>query len=319
VILRYNFFLFGDDMRLYFFVILILVLSACSDSDERRDSSSHLIQLTDSSLYGKWVYVDSGEEIELLSNSFVDIQKITDNQIKQIKDGSAYYLIRASLPNVRVNGDIDSTIAVNRAVRYGGGLGGIGGLDVVLANIHDEKIQGTAQTNDDGSFTVTDIPSGEYNLTITSGEGIEVETKVLLEDPVEDLGRYKLTASGIDNFKSELILDQEYLYADSKVYSGVVRFHNISETQNAVGLQYEFNTTDGAVHQQGAFGQVIAAKSFIDIPFTCSFDPINTIKENVPVNVLIKDYAGNSWSDTLYYTSVQRGGLYQHLDLQCTA
>ena len=201
------------------------------------DEEQEIAQKFLSPYYGKWLRVDTKEEIEILSSTNIENFEIqSDNLIKVNEDDNSYYLMRAGLSDIVVNGkieNIENDTTVNKSPSR------IGGVNIILTNLLDENISSTVISDDDGSFETTSLPSGTYNLTVNE----ENISTVTISNPIEEIGIYKLTGDNLHNFKAELILDDEFLYADEKIHKGKIRVHNISE-QIGYGLYYRLNLED---------------------------------------------------------------------------
>ena len=68
-----------------------------------------------------------------------------DNLLKVHKDDTTYYLVRSSIPNTTVTGKIevvlDANTTIARSLRASG-YSGIGGINIILSHVLDEKIKG---------------------------------------------------------------------------------------------------------------------------------------------------------------------------------
>ncbi len=113
------------------------------------------ILLTDDTLYGKWIYVNSGEPLEMLATSNIVIEKLTQDLIKQTKENGQYFLTRASVNKASVVGKIDYATSQESNDTI-----------ATLENIADRNIFCTAVIDAAGRFTCGDIPSGSYELVV---------------------------------------------------------------------------------------------------------------------------------------------------------
>ena len=288
----------------------LVVTSETITSNEKEDipqiesTTTQLESSIKSKYYGTWYYVDSGEEIDILSTTDLNITEIEDddNLLKVNKDGTVYYLIRSSIARTTVNGKIetltpndDSTLRSRRAYT------GIGNINIILANILDSNIKEQTVTKSDGSFTTTTLPSGKYNLTATDSTN-KLESIVELKSDINNIGNYKLTDKSLNNFKAELILNEEYILSDGNVHEAILRIHNISDN-TGFGLSYDIslNTndkvksfTEGSVNSAGS----VLAKSHKDIPISFSFNKLSSNMKEYSIDIVIKDALGNRWEDS---------------------
>ena len=250
-----------------------------------------------SQYYGKWLRVDTKEEIELLSSSNIENYDIqSDNLIKVYENDSSYYLMRAGLSDIVVNGTIEN-IENDATIKKSPSR--IGGINVILANVLDKNINSTITTDDDGSFETSSLPSGTYNLTVDE----EQISTITISKPIEEIGVYKLTGDNLHNFKAELILDDEFLYADERTHTAKIRIHNISN-QVGYGLYYRLNLEDSDLKSftNDLVKGSIEAKKYIDIPIYLNFNQISQNSKSVSVDVEIADVQNNKWADSFSFT-----------------
>jgi len=260
--------------------------------------------------YGKWLRVDNQEEREILSSTNIENYDIeSKNLIKINEAGTTYYLMRAGLSDIVAKGvleQIKTDSNLSKAPAH------IGGINVVLENVLDKKIKAEVATNDDGSFKTSSLPAGTYDLSL---EGTKIST-VILEKPVEDLGVYKLTGDNLHNFKAELILEDEFLYADEKVHNAKIRVHNISN-EVGYGLFYtiELQDDDLKSFSSDAVKGSIKPKEYKDIPIHFAFNQLKQNSKNLKVNVTITDVQKHKWVDSFSFV-VHKGYFYVNVATQ---
>ena len=97
--------------------------------------------------YGKWTYVDSGADINIISTTDLNVTEVAndDNLLKVHKDNTTYYLVRSSIPNTTVTGKIEAVLDANTTIARSlraSGYSGIGGINIILSHVLDEKIKG---------------------------------------------------------------------------------------------------------------------------------------------------------------------------------
>ena len=247
--------------------------------------------------YGKWLRVDTKKEINILSSTMIENYDIqSDNLIKVYKDDSSYYLMRAGLSDIVVNGTLQS-IENDTTIKKSPSR--IGGINVILVNVLDKNISSDVTTEDDGSFETSSLPSGTYNLRVDEEE---VST-ITISEPIEEIGVYKLTGDNLHNFKAELILEDKFLYADEHTHTAKIRVHNISN-QVGYGLHYKFNLEDSDLKSftNDLVKGSIKAKNYIDIPIHISFNQISQNSKNINIDVEIIDVQNNRWADSFSFT-----------------
>lgn len=254
--------------------------------------------------YGKWIYMLTGDELYIDSNYTMNDFTVIDNDLIQItKDGNTSNLMRSSVPNIQVKGTIETL--------SGTGLGRMLYLSLVdiaitLKNVNDSNIKAETTVDENGSFIMPQkLPSGTYDLTVKDNKNVlkTIQKDVEIKNAVEDLGVFKLTGTAINNFKAQLIVDAENVYADGNTYTGKIRVFNISD-KDGLGLYYEINSTDSSIKEfahENVKGSVLA-KGYKDVPISFSFNTIDTNSKKVTVDVKINDANSNTWIDTFDFT-----------------
>ncbi len=258
--------------------------------------------------YGKWSYVHSGEAINIISTTELNATEVPDddNLLEVHADNTTYFLVRSSLANTTVTGKIEKVNDTNASLSPSRGFGfaGVGGINIVLANVLDEKIKEETTTNDDGSFSTETLPSGRYNLTATDADN-RLESIVDINNQENNIGVYKLTGDNLNNFKAELIINEDYVLSNSNVYEATLRIHNISN-KIGYGLSYDISLdknesvksfTEGSIDALGS----VQAKSYKDIPISFAFNTMATNMDTYGINVTIRDALGNQWIDTFKF------------------
>ena len=220
-------------LKVTLILIMVLMMSACGGKEEEKslDTTVPINKNIDTTIptvdestqteivippknllapkyYGKWAYVNSGEEINIISTTELNATEVVgdDNLLKVYKNNTTYHLVRSSLANTTITGKIDSLADSNASrspsrIRKGFGFSGIGGINIILANVLDEKIREETKTKSDGSFTTKTLPSGRYNLTATDGKST-LESVVDIDNQENNVGVYKLTGDNLNNFKA---------------------------------------------------------------------------------------------------------------------
>jgi len=179
-----------------------------------------------SKYYGTWSFVHSGEKIDIISTTVLDITEVADdeNLLKVNADDTTYFLIRSSIARTKVTGKIEvqtnsnTSLAPNRA----SGFSGIGSINIILANVLDARIKEETVTESDGSFITTTLPSGTYNLTATDANN-NLNAIVQIKSEENDIGAYKLMGDDINNFKAELIINDGYVVSDGATHEAILK------------------------------------------------------------------------------------------------
>ncbi len=283
-----------------------------SGSDTTNDGATTGIVNTLQASYGSWKYVHDGTEVYITSNTTLDISQIDANLLEVNDNGSVKYLIRNGVKNVNLSGVIN-TLSTNNLkpqsasnpqamkASTAGRLNGVAGINVILRNVQDESITSTATTDEDGVFTDSSLPAGTYNISASNDEE-NIQTQLELVEEMEDVGNLVLSDSNTNNFKTELIMDDGFVYSDGGTYSGVVRVHNISQV-NGIGLSYSVVLSDKnlkSFHHDTIIGSIQAGQ-YKDIPISVSFDPFLLNERQITLSTKITDINYNEWIDNLYF------------------
>ena len=263
-----------------------------------------------SELFGKWIYVASGNRFNLYSNSSLTYTKVDNNLIKVDQpDGSFLYAMRAGTSTASASGSVVSTIAAARpANRYSAKLSGVGGISIILRNVNDQNTTVNVTTAADGSFVTPPVlPAGEYNVTVEDPDVVDpnqtvlVEQVVTIDDVEEDLGSYNLVADNTNNFKAKFeLVDTNFVYADNKQYYGKIIVENIGDS-TSVGVSYSIILNHPSLEY---FRPEIVLGSILpggkkEIPVVFRFSGINEEKLDIPINVTITDINGLQWQEDL--------------------
>ena len=281
-----------------------LLFTGCSE-DSSTSTGDSLIGSTQatSDIYGTWVYVDNGTKLEVLSSSAFDYTTLGENLLEvTTSNGTTRHLLRASVANTNTSGSVVDGTTASLSPKLKGvssrAISGIGGIEIILRNSTDNGISTTTYTQSDGIFTDTTLPSGTYSITGSDGTD-SFTTEVTLDGKNTELGNFQLPDAEGYNFKTELILDNEYIYADGALYSGYVRVHNIG-SQKGLGLAYDVTMDD--YYKKSFTASIIlgslVAGDFVDIPINFSINPLPTPKRTIAINTLVRDVNGNSWEDS---------------------
>ncbi|MCV6608987.1 MAG: FG-GAP-like repeat-containing protein [Campylobacterales bacterium] len=289
---------------LMFLMVIVLVGCDCCqkpDPTPTEEDPRNNPKIVESKYYGKWMYIHSGEEIDIISTTELDYTELDSNLIRITEaDGSSTHIMRASIANTKVSGKLKKLTTTSRS------YGGVGGMNVVLQNVLDPKIKAEVKTNDDGTFEDSSLPSGTYSVNAQDGDE-SFNMNFDLEEEVEDLGNMSLAENGTHNFKTELLLDKEFVYADGNEYTGKIRVHNISN-EIGLGLNYDIVLEDKF---KKSFSETIVlgsveSKGYRDIPIRFSFNPIYDNYRKIDVNVTINDANSNSWFDSFSFLLYKR-------------
>jgi hypothetical protein len=245
------------------------------------------------SYFGKWIYTHSGDEVYIDTTwSSSDFNTTDSEDVIKIGD---YSLIRASIPDISVNGQVDLPSSLGRKLYS---TTNSSNIKVKLQNTKDENIKAETFADTSGKFLIPpSLPSGEYNCVIVdeSKQYQDIEKTIIIKDKDENIGTFKLTNNTSHNFKAELIVEDDFIYANGQKYNGKIRVYNISKVQGT-GLNYAIKLNDNLVDND-----ILGSMSFgtyKDIPITIQFDSIENSSKTISVDVTLTDIDGVSWIDT---------------------
>jgi len=287
-----------------FLVLVVAVMTSCGGGGGGNGGDSGGGAVTGnvpSDLYGKWIYVDTTEEVELLSTTTLPTYEILSSNV--LKVGSRH-LLRASVTNTPISGKVLGDTTKTKSGQKA--FTGIGGIDVILENVSDPSVKTSTTTDADGNFVDSSLPSGVYTIIGDDGNGGTFTSSVTINGTSTNLGNFSIDNNGY-NFKTELILNQFFAYGDGTTYTGVVRMHNTGVNEG-VGLAYDVTMSDYYLKDFTAditLGTVPAG-TYKDIPVSFSFNELNVAKRTVTINTNIRDVNGNSWADDFEFTIYRR-------------
>jgi len=287
-------------------LIALIFLVGCSKSDNNSSSSSTIsgdgvsatdTPIMDSKYYGSWKYAHDGSEIYIISSTDLDFTEIDINQLEVNDNGVTKYLIRNGKKDVNISGTVKSIASSSKAPSRAG-FNDIGNMDVILKNIKDQHIASKAHTDANGDFNDNTLPAGDY-IVKGSKDGLSFESNITIDDDT-NLGEFVLVDANTNNFKTELILNDEFVYADGQTYDAILRVHNISNI-NAVGINYDINITDDKLKSftYDVVLGTITPHSYKDIPIHFSFNPMYFNEKSISINIKIGDVNAREWNDAI--------------------
>jgi hypothetical protein len=296
---------------IYFSLAIIgslVLLSGCggSSSDDNGSSSGN----NNNEYLGSWRYVEDGTKLYITTTTNLNIEeKINKDLLKINEAGNIKHIIRDGVRYANISGVVmDLSDNSAKSLSASRSFLGIGGIDIILKNIKDDKINTTIKTDKDGKFKDNTLPDGEYEIEGGKGDK-RFKTKIKIDKDNTNLGEFVAVSENMHNFRTELILNNEFIYADGAIYSGVIRVNNISDS-NGVGLTYDINIKDDYLEEftkdiASAIGS-IAPNGYKDIPVSFNFKGLEENQRSVDLNISIIDANSNKWQYT-YTFQVYRG------------
>ncbi|MDR2193140.1 MAG: hypothetical protein LBP19_01515, partial [Treponema sp.] len=292
--------------------MMCLALFACPFVEvESPESAQPATPTYDKEYWGEWLRMDTGAtwyissgaiKIDNSSSSVsVSLSKQSDRVIEVSEGSRKYYLYASRTANARFTGKIaafgSSASNVQRAA-LGSGLGGIG---LVITNLHNKTNELTATTDGEGNFEVDNaIPGDEYEITVE-----DQTATVTPSADGDDVGTITVT-DGV-NFKTSIkpkstSVDMQRLYANLNVYTFTITVENTG-TADCLAATYELDFDDDLVviaePSDKAFGTIEPEKSKT-IEVTVSCQPIQAEYEFKKIGISITDRIENkTWEDSV--------------------
>ena len=180
--------------------------------------------------YGKWRYIDTGKEVLILSNSKLDYE-IKNKDLLLIKDssGERRYLMRAGVSTAKIKGKI--LLSSNQNTKSLKSNQDLKTIEVTLQNTLDDNLKSKTSTNENGEFEDSSQPSGTtVKLTATDGNKT-FETAINVDSAEVDIGNFVLRDANNYNFKSTIISNEEFIYADGKPKKLTLNIKNIGNVE----------------------------------------------------------------------------------------
>jgi hypothetical protein len=307
---------------------IVVLLNGCGGGDKpSQDTINNLTTPTatssfDETLRGEWIYVSDGKKVYIDENFNQAISKVDDTLIVIQKDGVDYHLIRYGINTTTVTGDLyqstDSQQSLQRATQTA--TSRIGNINIVLKHYLDETKNKSEDLDSTGEFEFTNVQTGNYTFEANTEENDTiVSAKVDVYGEEISIGSFKLVSDDGDNFKTEYTIDNTkngYLFGDQTLYTGKLIIKNIGK-EKGTGLNYTFSSDSPYIAQMSTetvLGTVDVNES-INIPFNITFNILDKTMVSIPINVLIKDAVGNSWTDT-FFMHVYQTPMYLHIATQ---
>jgi hypothetical protein len=266
------------------------------------------------SQYGK-IFIDSSKSI------FSDFTPITSDYIK-LK--SPYYCdaIRLGASKIKVTANIED-ITTNLARKLYD-FTGIGDIAFILQNLNDESIKASGEINSNGDVVIDDLPNGDYKLEVVDKNNFDdiklAYNNIKISNKEENLGNFKIVPKTSYNLKSEIIMDDDILYAKTAPFfeEGVLRIHNLSDVEVSnlsASISSDDNFFELSLNNSSIYDTVtdkistlynidsIGSNSYIDIPIKIKFtssitnrvlDDFDDNEKNTTINVTVN----NLWNDS---------------------
>lgn len=270
-------------------------LLGCFGCDTPQESNNSGL---DSSLWGRWIYIDSGNNIQLTKDSHYSPSMIDSNLIAiTSSNGTTRYLLRDGSSSVPVSGYVNSLANSASKALFSSGQENAGGISLILTNKDDDNLSSTTTTASDDSINTT-VPAGDYQISSNYG-GVGGMANITVSGESTDFGTLNLVGDTA-NFKAEIVSNNHFFYADNSLHSGHVTITNTG-SYNASGLSYNFICNSPYITSCDIPSSVssLHAGGSRSFPYTLSFSPITEERVQVRIPVVITDTSNQSWTDEI--------------------
>ena len=289
---------------LFAIVILVSYLAlSCSGLSNNEPNTKKPVYSKE--YWGEWLRMDMDETWYISNNAIsvngvsfsrsVSMTKQSARVIEVNDSGRKYYLFASRTATTSFSGRIAGLAPSRSAARSG-----IGGIDVIVGNLHNASNTMTVTTSPDGTYTAEGaIPGDEYRLEAGG------QTAVIIPyNDGDDVGILTVT-EGV-NFKSRLIpkvgeLDMTRLYADQTNYEFTLEITNVgTEDCTAAIYSLEFDEdliVENTVVTYNRLGTIEPGRNkLINIGLACK--TIHSAWEDKKIKIIITDpIAGKTWED----------------------
>jgi len=249
------------------------------------------------------------------------VDEVTSDMVKITEGDSEYYLYRNGLQQSSFAGtvkqfeDDPSASSFSRGTTRALSLGGLGGIDVVVANTKNPSDAQTVTTSSDGSFSTTSTQSNTtYKITpLVTSDGTVVSVseiedyldkltsvEVKPENTGEDMGNIIVTETAY-KFKASVGYDEPYLFADGNTYNISINIANVGTEESSAPI-YTLTLDSGLTLESGSLSnnlQTIESGSYGTIDIGVSASAIVDAYEDKKITVQLEDYDGRVWEDTV--------------------
>ena len=302
-------------IRLLLSILLLLLLQGCQESQNADKSSAVYAK----EFYGTWQIVgpegtDTFFDSDILltknqvyyqtdygwkpytEDTITAVNRVSEEIIEvKRKQRSSFYAIRDGVQNASISGKIAILQQGNLLRSYS-----TAGSVEISINHHLGEETYTTTNDDNGSFEIDDIASGEYEITI-NGTSEPITTDITIDEPQNDIGIFTDVGDRVEyNFKSELILEDDFIYGDTKRHNGVIRVSNIA-TQTVKGLSFSstVNEQSSKINNFEFSNKLgtLEPGSSVDLKISFLPDSLTQEQDHIIFNITIEDVNQNIWKD----------------------
>lgn len=206
-----------------------------------------------STLHGRWAYVDSGSAIVINNSTFFkSVEVVDENHIKVVDSNNVTkHLIRAGIANVKLKGElanISDTASLSPSRISRSGTSSIGGLDLILKNAaqNEEKtlsVESTADTSLIGKIQsdtlyVADPATTNGRLVIPDNSELTMptgDTQVTLRDSSDNNATFTVSVIGEETDMGVLtVTDKAYNFKSYIEHGNDWRYFGYNDGETAI-------------------------------------------------------------------------------------
>jgi hypothetical protein len=208
---------------------------------------------------------------------------------------------------------IDHASLKGKLVQMGAGILGLNGLglnapsasyDINLQNPYDPSGVSVASISGDGTFQISDIKSGIYDLTVKEKDAaapLYTIKGVAVDGAADDIGIITISSTEY-NFKTEFLPQSDFLF-DGVSYKAKLRVKNVG-TVTVKGVNYQLSTSEPSVvlgdKKVGILNTIDPGQS-VEVEVSFAISGMDFVEEKlVTIDVLLGDVTGTKWNDRSY-------------------
>ena len=211
---------------------------------------------------------------------------------------------------------IDNASLKGKLVKMGGGGLGLNGLglnapsqssgsyDINLQNPYDPSGVSVASISGDGTFQISDVKSGIYDLTVKEKDAaapLYTIKGVAVDGAADDIGIVTISSTDY-SFKTEFLPQSDFLF-DGVSYKAKLRVKNVG-TVTVKGVNYQLSTSEPSVvlgdKKVGILNTIDPGQS-VEVEVSFAISGMEFVeKKLVTIDVALGDVTGKKWNDRSY-------------------
>lgn len=208
---------------------------------------------------------------------------------------------------------IDNASIKGKLVKQGSNKRSILGFDLAdqnefliqIKNSYDSSDIKEASVTDDGSFYVSDLKSGTYDVSLgthdEAASPIVSIHQVTIDGSSDDIGIITLSSADY-NFKTEFTPSSDFLF-DGSSYKAKFRVKNVGSA-SVKGVNYQLSTSEPSIqftkNKNGILNTIDPGEAAeVEVEFSVAnmdFDE----EKRVPIQIILGDVRGEKWNDLAF-------------------